>query len=257
MLLARPLRRLRKGNKDEVAEGYCQTAKYTEEFAAMLAAEARWIGHALAQLDIGTLSPVLNVGSSDAAFREQVQPWIHNEILVPLHERGAKVYNLDFRSGDGIDLHGDLTDEFFVAGLADYGFRSLLCCNLLEHVVNPAAICARLEHLVPVGGYLIVTVPNRFPYHPDPIDTMFRPDVEEIVRIFPSCRLVRGEVIGCGTGWDYVGGNLISLVQKVKQRLAGMSENGGVKGSSSFVPWLFREFRQSCVLLQKNQSSGL
>lgn len=219
----------------------------------MLLAEAQWVARNLGQLQIEHLSPLLNVGSSDATFREHVQPWINREILFPLRERGVQVYNLDARPGSGIDLHGDLTDESFIATLSNYGFRSLMCCNLLEHVTAREAICLKLEQAVPVGGYLIVTVPNRFPYHPDPIDTMFRPKVADIARLFQRCSLLQGEIIGCGTGWDYVDGNLISLVANVRRRMAGLSENGGVKGTASFFPWLFREFRQSCALLQRDR----
>ena len=151
----------------------------------MLKAEAQWIGKALDQLDDVGLSPILNVGSSTAIFREQVQPWIDSEIFAPLRKRGVAVHHLDVRDGDGIDLRGDLNDGAFVAGLASHGYRALLCCNLLEHVSVPAAICGKLELLLPVGGYLIITVPNRFPYHPDPIDTMFRPGVNESPGSFP------------------------------------------------------------------------
>jgi len=219
----------------------------------MLDAEAKWIGDVLDRLDVGSLSPILNVGSASAAFREQVQPWIDREIFAPLRRRGVAVHHLDIREGDGIDMHGDLTDDSFVAGLGDNGYRALLCCNFLEHVAAPSAICAKLELLVPVGGYLIITVPNRFPYHPDPIDTMFRPAIEDIVQLFPHCRLMHGEVLDCGTGWDYVDRNPGALIAKVKRRLAGFREHGGVKGSASFLPWLFRRFRQTCALLQRHQ----
>lgn len=217
----------------------------------MLAAEARWVGNALEKLATEEISPLLNIGSSTADFREQVQPWIEHSIFAPLRTRAVVVEHLDSREGAGIDLHGDLSDDSFVAGLDARSYRALLCCNLLEHVPDRAAISAKIEKLVPIGGYLIVTVPNRFPYHPDPIDTMFRPDIADIARLFPNCRLVRGEVINCGTGWDYVGRNPISLIAKVSRRVAGLNENGGVKGSTSFAPWLFRQFRQSCAIFQK------
>jgi hypothetical protein len=217
----------------------------------MLKAEAHWIGLVLDQLETENISPILNVGSATAAFREQVQPWIDGEIFAPLRRRGVAVHHLDIQEGDGIDLRGDLTDDAFVAGLGAYGYRALLCCNLLEHVPAPADVCARLELLVPIGGYILVTVPNWFPYHPDPIDTMFRPRVEDIVQLFPRSRLIRGEIIDCGTGWDYVDHNPSALIAKVKRRLAGLREHGGVKGSVSFLPWLFRSFRQSCALLQR------
>jgi hypothetical protein len=217
----------------------------------MLAAEARWVGDALGKLPTEAISPLLNIGSSTADFREQVQPWIERSIFSPLRARAVEVEHLDMREGAGIDLRGDLFDDSFLSGLATRNYRAILCCNLLEHVPDRATISAKVEMLVPVGGYLIVTVPNRFPYHPDPIDTMFRPDIADITRLFTNCRLVQGNVLNCGTGWDYVGRNPISLIAKVSRRIAGLSENGGLKGSTSFAPWLFRQFRQSCVLLKK------
>lgn len=219
----------------------------------MLEAEARWVGNTLDNLPADNLSPLLNIGSATAEFREQVQPWIDQSIFAPLRARAVEVQHLDMREGAGIDLHGDLTDDRFMTGLADHKFRALMCCNLLEHVADPAAICEKIEGLMPVGAYLIVTVPNRFPYHPDPIDTMFRPDVSTLARLFPRCRLIDGKIIDCGTGWDYVDRNPIALFAKVRRRFAGLSENGGVKGSTSFASWLFRQFRQSCALLQRQQ----
>lgn len=222
----------------------------------MLATEACWIGNILDKLATESISPLLNIGSSTSDFREQIQPWIDRSIFAPLRARAVEVVHVDIREGAGIDLHGDLSDDSFVADLASRSYRALLCCNLLEHVPDPAAICAKIERLVPVGGYLIVTVPNRFPYHPDPIDTMFRPDLEDIARLLPNCRLIRGEVLDCGTGWDYVGRNPFSLVAKVSRRIAGLSENGGIKGSTSFAPWLFRQFRQSCGLFERKSATS-
>jgi len=110
----------------------------------MLSAEARWIGSALGRLNAAEISPLLNVGSATAEFREQVQPYIDREIFAPLRKRNVRVDHLDIQNGTGIDLRGDLNDDAFVAGLADRNYRSLLCCNLLEHVSGPAAICAKL-----------------------------------------------------------------------------------------------------------------
>ena len=219
----------------------------------MLKAEAQWIGRVLRQTDASQLTPLLNVGSSTREFREKVQPWIDREIFTPLQARGIAVHHLDIQEDAGVDLRGDLTDDSFVAGLATRGYRALLCCNLLEHVPAPAAIAAKLERIVPPGSYLVITVPNRFPWHPDPIDTMFRPSPEELGKIFPSCRIVRAEVLPCGTGWDYVERNPFKLITKVCRRIAGRKDYGGMKGTTSFLPWLFRGFRQTCLLLQKDE----
>ena len=221
----------------------------------MLLAEAKWIGQILTHMKPERLTPLLNVGSGTAEMREKVQPWIDQEIFAPLRGDGVKVDHLDIQQGEGIDLCGDLYDDEFVARLGENGYRSLLCCNVLEHVENPVAIAAKLEGLIPIGGYLLFSVPNRFPYHPDPIDTMFRPDLEELAGLFPNSRLVQGTILDCGTGWDFVEGDLRVLIAKVRRRLSGMKDHGGAKGTASFLPWLFRSFTLACALLEK-QTDG-
>ncbi|HUI51298.1 MAG TPA: hypothetical protein VLX60_05910 [Terriglobales bacterium] len=221
----------------------------------MLLAEARWIGKALARVEPEKLSPLLNVGSGTAETREKIQPWIDREIFAPLRQRGVAIQHLDIQEGEGIDLHGDLYDDAFVARLGGSGYRSLLCCNVLEHVENPAAIAAKLERIIPVGGYLLFTVPNSYPYHPDPIDTMYRPSLEQFVQLFPHCNLVEGAVQNCGTGWDFVERNPLVMFAKVKRRLADRTEHGGTKGTASFLPWLFKSFKINCVLLRKERGT--
>src|SRR5205085_4736707 len=54
------------------------------------------------------------------------------------------------------------------------------------HVTDRQIVCAAIWSLLPPGGFLILTVPYRFPYHEDPIDTMFRPSVEELAQLFPG-----------------------------------------------------------------------
>jgi hypothetical protein len=54
--------------------------------------------------------------------------------------------------------------------------KALLCCNLLEHVLDPERLALHCLELLPRGGLLFVTVPFSYPYHRDPIDTMYRPD---------------------------------------------------------------------------------
>ena len=221
----------------------------------MLLAEAKWIGKALAGVEPEKLTPLLNVGSGTAEMREKIQPWIDQEIFAPLRSRGVAIQHLDIQEGPGIDLKGDLYDDAFVARLAGNGYRALLCCNVLEHVENPAAIAAKLECLVPVGGFLLFTVPNSYPYHPDPIDTMYRPSLEEFVQLFPHCKMIVGTVQNCGTGWDLVERNPLVMLAKVKRRLAGRKEYGGVKGTASFLPWLFQSFKINCVLLRKESGT--
>ena len=72
-----------------------------------------------------------------------------------------------------------------------------MCCNVLEHVPEPERIAAAIEAAVPPGGFAFVTVPRRFPYHPGPIDTMFRPSPAELRALFPRLDEVDAAEIRC------------------------------------------------------------
>lgn len=170
----------------------------------MLIEEARWFRDRLALYETEQLSPMLNLGSQTQHFRGCVQPWIDQYVFGPLASRGVQVVHTDLYPGEGVDLVGDLTDERFLAQLRQYAFRSLFCSNVLEHVPEPQKLATRLVEILPSGAFLFVSCPRVFPYHPDPVDTGFRPQVTELAEMFPYCELVEGEVVDCGMMWQYV-----------------------------------------------------
>ncbi|MFY0534931.1 hypothetical protein [Nannocystis pusilla] len=132
--------------------------------------------------------PLLNLGSSDLHFRTEVQPWIDREVFAPLRARGAAIVHSDLKTLPGVDIAADALSEAGLSRLRAVGARAILCCNMLEHVTDRAALAERLAALVPAGGLLVVTVPFSYPYHPDPIDTYYRPDPEDMSReLFPGC----------------------------------------------------------------------
>jgi hypothetical protein len=160
----------------------------------MLEKEAKWIAGELDR--IGTeSSPMLNVGSSTLHFRTQLQPFIHEQIIVPYEQAGGAFLHLDMKKEEGVDLAGDLMDPVFREKVRALNIKGVLCSNLLEHVEDPAAVCALLTAVVQPGGYIILTVPYRYPYHSDPIDTMFRPEVEDLGQMLPECELVNGAIV--------------------------------------------------------------
>jgi hypothetical protein len=55
--------------------------------------------------------------------------------------------------------------------------------------------------IVGPGGLIFVTVPYSYPHHRDPIDTMFRPNPEELAALFRPSELIAGEVIDTGESW--------------------------------------------------------
>jgi len=162
-------------------------------------AEARWLRGALDAYPPERVSPLVNLGSSDRTYRETTQPWVERELFAPLRARGIDVTHVDRREGDGIDVRADLTDPDAVATLKAFAPRALLCNNMLEHVISPEVITRNCLELLVSGGLAFVTVPYFYPYHRDPIDTMYRPNPDELAKLFPGARLVEGLILGAGS----------------------------------------------------------
>jgi hypothetical protein len=155
----------------------------------LLFEEAQWLNRRLSVLPSDALYPMCNLGSSTDHFRRVEQPYIDQYLFEPARVRNLKVIHVDAKPADGVDLVGDLTDPRFLARLAELDLRSVMCCNLLEHVVSRQVICEAVLSILKPGGYLIATVPYRFPYHEDPIDTMYRPRVKDLVASFPGAAI--------------------------------------------------------------------
>jgi hypothetical protein len=220
----------------------------------MLIEEARWLGKAMEEVAKEDLNPVLDLGSSTEVFRKEQQPWVGDSMYDPLKQRGVEIKHLDIKPMPGVDIVGDLTDPAFVEELSAESFRSVFCLNLLEHVKEPERFTHALVKIVPRGGYLFISCPYRFPYHPDPIDTRFRPDVETLACMFPSTEMVAGEIVTCGTYFDH----LYPMLPKWKALLKHMARLCLPFYAPPVwlvkvlhLPWLFRNLEATCLVLRK------
>jgi hypothetical protein len=160
--------------------------------------ESQWLGERLTFIPDDVLFPLLNVGSSTLEFRTQTQPYIDKNVFAPLRARGGKVYHLDMKRASGVDIVGDLVDPALLIKIATIQIRAIMISNLLEHVTIRQEICDMAIKILPPGGYLFVTGPHDFPYHPDPIDTMFRPTIAEVHAHFPHTTIVDSAIIDSG-----------------------------------------------------------
>jgi hypothetical protein len=147
--------------------------------------ESLWLKGVLATLAVPHGSVVLDIGSSDEQFRTSVQPYIHENVHRPLLDRGVRLLHTDAKAAPGVDLVMDVTAESD-ATLDEHraSARLVLCTNMLEHVIDRAAVARRLCSLLDERGILIVTVPRRYPEHLDPIDTLFRPSPQQLAELF-------------------------------------------------------------------------
>jgi SAM-dependent methyltransferase len=216
----------------------------------VLRKEAIWLGDQIYALDPDRVFPLCDVGSSTGDFRHDDQPWIDEHLFKPARTRGRTVRYADLKPAAGVDLVGDLTDPRFVQSLRRTGFRSILCANVLEHVPDPAAIAAALVSAVAPGGYVFVTCPYRFPIHPDPIDTGFRPSPDELSRLFPGTTVRSQAVVRDGSYLSMLRRNPARFLRKSARTAGPLTTSSSWQRIVHHVPWLFRQFQVSCVVLQ-------
>ena len=214
----------------------------------MLINESIWLGKCASKIPEQSLSPLLNIGSQSADFAGMT-PWIYSNFLGPLKSRGVKIVNTDLIASEGVDLVGDLLDEKFVSEIREMGFKSVVCTNLLEHVADPALVARNISKTVPVGGYIFVSCPRRFPYHPDPIDNGFRPDPKELVSHFPCTQVVESGIVECETGWEHLGQGGKSRARKLCRLALPFIRPKGWMDTARTLAWSFRKFSATCAIL--------
>jgi hypothetical protein len=165
------------------------------------------------------VSPLLNLGSSTRAFREVAKPHIHDELFGPLEAAGIRIVHSDLKQADGVDLAGDIFDPAIRAELRARKFKCLLCSNLLDHVVDRAAVAAACEEIVGPGGLILATVPSSAPCHADPIDTGYRPAPAELARLFAGSEPLLAEELSGRTYAEDIGARGASLGGEIARTL--------------------------------------
>lgn len=213
--------------------------------------EAKWISNALQSIDPNSISPLLNLGSSTKDFRTVHQPFIDLQIFQPLAKLGVQSVHQDIKDDPGVDLIGNLQDEQFLNKLIKNGFKAILCSNLLEHLEDPAPICAAMMKVIPTFGYILVTVPVQYPKHMDPIDTMFRPAPKEIAQLFSGTIVVDSHILSVGSTWSSLCLQPLKLIKLIARALVPFYRHSGWITAINKLAWIFRERKISCVLLQK------
>jgi hypothetical protein len=218
----------------------------------MFKEEAKWLANMIYSLNPNSVFPMLNIGSSNKKFREQEQPWIDELLFKPARTKGYSVIHTDIKNDIGVDIVGDLCSLDFLKKLSEMNIQSVICSNLLEHINNREEISKIISSIVPKNGYLFVTVPYKYPYHCDPIDTMFRPNIQELSSLFPDFKIVNGEILPGGylvkstttTPILYTLAMLIRLILPIYQPLRWFD-------SLKYALWLFKDISVSCVVLKK------
>jgi hypothetical protein len=120
---------------------------------------------------------------------------------------------------------------------------------MLEHVPSASRMADRLTALLPPGGVLVVTVPNSYPYHPDPIDNRLRPNVEQLSGMFRPLQLLDGAIIQGTTEAQAFLRSPLLLPRRVLRSLLPFPRFAQWLSALDRWRWLFRHYRVTCVVL--------
>jgi hypothetical protein len=125
----------------------------------------------------------VNIGSSTSEFIDKSQPYIRSHVLNPL-SKNFKIKNIDIKNQRGVDLVADFTTKNGQVLIKELKGNLYLISNLLEHIPDYSLGVNSIKNMLKKGDILILSGPNSFPYHPDPIDNKFRPSVKELTELF-------------------------------------------------------------------------
>ena len=197
---------------------------------------------------------VLDVGSSTGKYREK------KPHLAQLHEvivaSGGAYVGLDLKDAEGVDLVGDITSTATLAAIKKMAPKVILLNNILEHLKDPWVVLRDVWEVVPRGGILIVSVPLSFPYHPDPIDTMFRPRTAELINVLESATLIEEAVLEDQALWSKWGrqgaGYLVYRLARSLTKLVLKSPLDRRYFFYSDFRWLFRRLSVSLLAAEKS-----
>ena len=149
----------------------------------MLINEAKKINEYIETFLKGKKGIAINIGSSTTDFIDISQPYIRKFVLNPL-SLNFKILNIDIKSQEGVDLVADFTTLEGQKSIASLNGNLYLISNLLEHIPDYNLGIQSISKLLNSGDVLILSGPKSFPYHPDPIDNMFRPNLKELRNFF-------------------------------------------------------------------------
>jgi hypothetical protein len=218
--------------------------------------EARWINQAIErQISQAAAegSYVINLGSGTAASRELGKPYIHQLTIAPLLTRGYQVIHSDMFSAEGVDLVGDLFDPQFQKTLASLKPAIVMFCNILEHLSREqrGQVPEIIRSILAPGGHVIVTVPNSYPYHADPIDTLYRPGPNELARLFSGFTMLESDVVSCGTYTEeFLSGSFTKKVSKVLRIFFPFVRPKRWLSHTHRMLWIFRKYKITAAIFR-------
>lgn len=199
----------------------------------------------------------INIGAGDVTSLRKTKPWVHANVFDILTQGGCSVLHTDLFEFANIDKQIDLSQSTcleFTKTLPSN--RIFLCTNVLEHLTQKTranAVEVITQALLP-GDFLLISVPYRYPYHPDPIDTMFRPAPEELQALF-DLQWLNTSVIEAGSfAEDLKGMAPLKRMRKLAKPLWPLQTPENYRSNIHRLLYIFKPYQISLVFGKKIRS---
>lgn len=218
----------------------------------MLIKESLWIKDIIRDLNLPPGTKILNIGSQDEKYLKQ-QYYIKENIVDTCADEGYQIVNLDIESGKGVDIAGDICSEEIQMKLQEMKISAIFLFNILEHVTDIRSICNCAERILLKGGYLLFSGPYVFPKHLDPIDNLFRPKPNDLLRYFNTLDIVDSAIMKDYTYSYYLFRNLRLFFMTLMRILTPFYKFN--KWRTVIIPklrYFNKTYKVTCVLLRKN-----
>ncbi|CAM8316272.1 hypothetical protein MCEMHM16_00474 [Candidatus Methylopumilus planktonicus] len=121
--------------------------------------------------------------------------------LIYSKKQKARILHVDAENFPGVDIVQDLSQPNSLSFCDKLkGSKLFILANVLEHIPKKAhaEFLKKIYSKMKSEDGLIITVPYDYPYHADPIDTMYRPSPNELNQLLPLTWL-EGEIVSAGS----------------------------------------------------------
>ena len=144
---------------------------------------------------------IINLGSGNVEQLKKTKPWVSKNVFEIFKKQKAKILHIDAENFPGVDIVQDLSEPNSLSFCDKLkGSKLFILANVLEHIPKKA----HADFLKKIYGKmkskdgLMITVPYDYPYHADPIDTLYRPTPEDLHKLLPLTWL-EGEIVSAGS----------------------------------------------------------
>lgn len=196
----------------------------------------------------------INLGSGDVHRLSTRKPWVDQNVFDPIRKVGLKVVNVDFIAFPGVDIVADFSQVHALSFAQEMtGKRLFVLANVVEHVPHSVRenLFRLLHQEMREGDALLMTAPLAYPYHPDPIDTLYRVSPEALQKNIGLTWLA-GESVECGSfRSDLAGMSKWKRIRKMIKPLLPLMPPKKYFAAVHQLKFLFRPYVISIVLGQK------